>query len=220
MEQHVIAETLLILETEKDMKPVAKKVSNEMNQKFGKSWICLTGINTNFSEINIDSKENTLIWVSFKDKNFLVFKPVFKHSINDPLIEARKSDAKLVIIKDGMPDMVKSLELQYKNSWYCIIGSTGNDDKLTKNLAKSAFLSFKMESLLLNIFEVKDKLRNCENKVLIEALNFESRYLGPTLNALKVRIGTQCRICVANQCIERVKTHVLPSIPNILFNLK
>ncbi len=35
------------------MKILAKKVSNVMNQKFGKSWICLTGINANFSEINV-----------------------------------------------------------------------------------------------------------------------------------------------------------------------
>jgi hypothetical protein len=125
------------------MKILAKKVSNVMNQKFRKSLICLTGINANFSEINIDSKENTLIWFLLKDKNFLVFKPYFEQSITDTLIEARKSDSKLVIIKDGMPEgmknwtivmlrqaiitfndtesiskhMIKSLELQFKNSW-------------------------------------------------------------------------------------------------------
>ncbi len=129
------------------MKILAKKVSNVMNQKFRKSLICLTGINANFSEINIDSKENTLIWFLLKDKNFLVFKPYFEQSITDTLIEARKSDSKLVIIKDGMPEgmknwtivmlrqaiitfndtesiskhMIKSLELQFKNSWYSII---------------------------------------------------------------------------------------------------
>jgi hypothetical protein len=51
--------------------------------------------------------------------------------------------------------IVRSLEIQYKNSWYCIIGSTGNDDKVTKNLAKSAFLFFKMESLLFYRYKKK-----------------------------------------------------------------
>jgi len=83
MEQHVIAEALIITETETDLNIAAKKLSNEMNIKFGKGWNCFTGININFSGVNVDSKENTFIWFSFKEKHFIVYKQIAETTVQN-----------------------------------------------------------------------------------------------------------------------------------------
>ncbi len=200
IKDYVIEQALVASENETDMNNVSRKIINEMNQKYGQSWNCLTGTNTSFDGINIESKEKTFIWFSYKDRNFIVFK-----SFSDPLAEAQKSDAKLVIIKDGMSEsmknltlvmvkqaiiafshteyisehMVKMLEGKYGYSWFCIIGSTGNDDKITKTFGKQAFLSLKIESLLITIFQVKNDAKDCDKQVIIrysKNLNFSKTY--------------------------------------------
>jgi hypothetical protein len=188
MKDYVIEQALVASENEIDMNNVSRKITNEMNQKYGKSWNCFTGINTSFDGINIESKEKTFIWFTNKDRNFIVFK-----SLSDPLAEAQKSDEKFVIIKDGMSEgmknwtlvmvkrsiiafthteyisehMVKMLEGKYGYSWFCIIGSTGNDDNITTTIGKQAFLSLKIESLLITIFQVKNDAKDCDKQVII-----------------------------------------------------
>jgi hypothetical protein len=73
MELHVISQALALLETESDLNAVAKKLENEMNSKYGTSWICFTGINSNFTGVNFNPKAQTFIWFSFKEKHFVVF---------------------------------------------------------------------------------------------------------------------------------------------------
>jgi hypothetical protein len=81
MKDYVIGQALVAAENETDMNNVSRKITNEMNQKYGKSWNCFTGINISFDGINIESKEKTLIWFSYKDRNFIVFE-----SFSDPLV--------------------------------------------------------------------------------------------------------------------------------------
>jgi len=88
MEQHVIAQALTITETEVDLNTAAKKLSNEMNIKFGRVWNCFTGINLNFSEVNVDSKENTFIWFSFKEKHFIVYKTITETSVENQVFNS------------------------------------------------------------------------------------------------------------------------------------
>ncbi len=61
------------------------------------------------------------------------------------------------------------------------------------------------------MFEIKITLIN-------EVLNFNVDMSGPQSMHLKVKTETQCTLCVANQCIERVKTLLL--IQNILFSVR
>ncbi len=46
---HVIAQTFTLLETETNLNIIAKKLKIDSNEKFGKGWICYTGINSNLS---------------------------------------------------------------------------------------------------------------------------------------------------------------------------
>jgi hypothetical protein len=71
---HVIAQALTLLETETNLNIIAKKLKNDMNEKFGKDWICYTGINANISGLNFNPEENSFIWFSFKEKHFIVFR--------------------------------------------------------------------------------------------------------------------------------------------------
>jgi hypothetical protein len=103
--------------------------------------------------------------------------------ITDILKSAQKRDAKVVIIRDGMPDNMKNwiiimvktavdsfndtesiskhivqiLEGRYDYSWFFFICITGNDEKLLKYAENSTILSLKIESLLITN-EVKHKI--------------------------------------------------------------
>jgi len=90
MEQHVIAQALTITETEKDLNIAAKKISNEMNTKFGQGWNCLTGINISFTGINVESINNTFIWFSFKEDHFIVFKQITETSVHNEVFDYLK----------------------------------------------------------------------------------------------------------------------------------
>jgi hypothetical protein len=63
--------------------------------------------------------------------------------------------------------MVKTLEGRYDYSWFCLIGSTGNDEKLLENAQKSTILSLRIESLLITIFQVRPEIPKVENEVSI-----------------------------------------------------
>ncbi len=130
-----------------------------MNDKFGKSQNCFAGINSSFGGICVESKENSFIWFSIKEKHFVIIEQEIEIKTIDRIIDARKSDAKAVIIRDEMPDssknlvlimiknainkfydtesiskhMVQIMEERYGYSWICLIGSTGNDEKFLKN---------------------------------------------------------------------------------------
>ncbi len=67
MEHFIIATVLLITGTEGNLNIVAKNISIKMNNKFRKIWNCITGVNTSFDEIHLESEEKTLIWFSLNE---------------------------------------------------------------------------------------------------------------------------------------------------------
>jgi hypothetical protein len=191
MEHHVIAQALTLTENEIDMNIVSKKISDEMNHKFGKNWIVFAGVNTSFSGIDTELNKNPFIWFSLKYLNFIVFKEEQQNLIANPITEARKSDAKIVIIKDEMIEkmknmalvivkqainnfnnteaiaehVIKELDKTYGNSWFCFIGYSENGNKLLKNAVNSTLLSFKIESSIITIFQIKGENMNSNNQV-------------------------------------------------------
>ncbi len=97
MELHVISQALALLETESDLNSVAKKVENEMNNKYGTSWICLSGINSNFTGVNFNPKAQTFIWFSFKEKNFVVFQQSIEITVTTKSTTAHSTENVTVI---------------------------------------------------------------------------------------------------------------------------
>ncbi len=108
MQQYVIARTKQIIESETDLNIAAKQLSHAMNDKYGKNWNCFAGINSSFAGIKVESKEGSFIWFSIKEKNLVVLKQVVEIKITNTLKSAQKSDAKVVIIRDGIPDNMKN----------------------------------------------------------------------------------------------------------------
>jgi hypothetical protein len=56
-----------------------------MNNKFGKDWNCFAGNNSSFVGISVESKEDSFIWFSINEKNFVVLKQVVEMKITDTL---------------------------------------------------------------------------------------------------------------------------------------
>jgi hypothetical protein len=194
MEQHVIAEALLITKHESDLNTIAKKLSNEMNKEFGGKWSCFTGINTTFAGFNIESEKNTFIWFSFREKHFVVFKQAFD-SVIDPIVSARKTNANITIIDDRMTEsmkksvleiiktsifyfnttesiaenVVKNLKSKFGNSWHCVIGEFRIDKELMQKAMNSSILSLRVGSLLIAIFQLREESSVCEKQVILSA---------------------------------------------------
>ncbi len=163
MQQFVIVRAKQKIESKTGLNVAAKQISYEMNNKFGKNWNCFAGINFSFAGISIESNENSFIQFSINEKYFVVIKKKIDIKIINPIIDARGSDAKVVIIRDEMPDitknwilimvknainnfngtesiskhMVQTLEEKHGYAWICLIGSTGNNEKLLENAENS-----------------------------------------------------------------------------------
>ncbi len=71
--EHVISTASLLLENESDLKVVAKKLVDEMDTKFGKTWICQIGSNDN-SGLYINQELNSYITFSFKQIQITLYK--------------------------------------------------------------------------------------------------------------------------------------------------
>ncbi len=87
MEHFVITKALLITGTETNLNIVAKNISNEMNNKFGKSWNCITGVNTSFAAIHLESEKKTLIWFSLNENHFIIFKQFTDQASKEVMIK-------------------------------------------------------------------------------------------------------------------------------------
>jgi hypothetical protein len=74
MELQVVSETLNLLEKGFDLNAIAKKITDTMDSMYGPTWICKTGVNSNFSEVKSDAKELTFIWFSVQDKDFAIYR--------------------------------------------------------------------------------------------------------------------------------------------------
>jgi len=90
MQQYVIARTKQIIESETDLNIAAKQLSHEMNDKYGKNWNCFAGIDSSFAGISVESKEDSFIWFSIKEKIFLVLKQVVEIKITNTLKKCPK----------------------------------------------------------------------------------------------------------------------------------
>jgi hypothetical protein len=72
MEQYVLKKAYELQYSESNMNLIAKKLSNETDLMYGKSWTCFTVINVKFTGINFNSQENTIIW-SHIEESILFF---------------------------------------------------------------------------------------------------------------------------------------------------
>jgi hypothetical protein len=81
IEEHVIGKTLLAMEALKTDQLVATNLTNEMNIKFGKSWMCFIGLNFNSAAVAFEHQANSLLWFSYKQKHILLFKPMMETTI-------------------------------------------------------------------------------------------------------------------------------------------
>jgi hypothetical protein len=81
IEEHAIAKTLLAMETLKTDQLVATNLTNEMNIKFGKSWMCFIGLNFNSAAVAFEHQANSLFWFAYKQKHILLFKPMTETTI-------------------------------------------------------------------------------------------------------------------------------------------
>jgi len=77
-EEHVISTIFNLFEKENQNKIIAKKLVDEMNTKFGKTWICQIGSNN--SELYIDLESSSYITLSFKEIKI----SLYKISLNNP----------------------------------------------------------------------------------------------------------------------------------------
>ncbi len=111
---HVIAQTFALLDTETNFNIIAKNLKNDLNEKFGKCWICYTGINSNFSGINFNPEEKTFIWFSFSGKHFVFFKENIETSTQTIKAETTKQ----LNIPKLNPHICKSQGV-FKNPYNC-----------------------------------------------------------------------------------------------------
>jgi hypothetical protein len=151
MRHHVIAQALAATETEEDLKVVAKNISNEMDRKYGKSWICSIGINTTFSGISIESKENSFIHFSFEEKHFVVFKLPLETSVvnevNRGFLKIRRNLIFSRFIKVKFSEVVK----KYKN----LEPNITHDGGFTKEI--------KLATFNISLSSLDQNFENCEN---------------------------------------------------------
>jgi dynein light subunit type 1 len=81
MATHIMARTLNFLDENNDLKLVVNKIKTDLNQKYGNGWQCLAYANYNFSDPELDHEPNTLLWFSFMEKYFYIFKIMNQKSI-------------------------------------------------------------------------------------------------------------------------------------------
>jgi hypothetical protein len=80
-EEHVISTAFHLFENEKEFKIMAKKLVDEMDTKFGKSWICQIGSNTN-SELYINEELSSSITLSFNEIQVTLYKTTLNNGNN------------------------------------------------------------------------------------------------------------------------------------------
>ncbi len=77
MEEFAIGEALVLLSRTDSAQLVAKNLVKQMNNEFGKHWICFVGKNFRDTDFGVDHQNNSTIWFSFKDDHIVLFKPQF-----------------------------------------------------------------------------------------------------------------------------------------------
>jgi len=80
-EGHFLSTVFLLLENESQIKVIAKKLVDEMDTKFGKTWICQIGSN-NSSELYINQELNSHIILSFKEIQITLYKITLNNGNN------------------------------------------------------------------------------------------------------------------------------------------
>jgi hypothetical protein len=191
MEEFAVAEALLLLRAShsSQMPYVAKNLANKMNTEYGKQWMCFVGKNFNDSGFEILHQNKSLISFAFKQTQFILFKPHLD-TVNDPIIDARKDNAKVDIVFFDMEEKTKitvidiakiaiknfndyqslslnitqALQTSLGNEWRVVIVNNrfdGDQQLYTSISIPGSLMSFKIESIEFIIF----RLGAFENKV-------------------------------------------------------
>jgi hypothetical protein len=75
IKEHVVATAFTLFENDYDISTISKKLAQEMNIKFGKTWICYTfSSNSNNSSIFIDQELNSYISITYGQINVTLYK--------------------------------------------------------------------------------------------------------------------------------------------------
>jgi hypothetical protein len=81
-EEHVISTVFNLFENEKELKIITKKLVDEMDTKFGKTWIGQIGSNNN-SELYINQELSSFITLSFKEMLVTLYKITLNNENNN-----------------------------------------------------------------------------------------------------------------------------------------
>ena len=74
-EDHVIATLFSLLEKDYNSALIAKEMVNEMNVKYGKSWICLVSNKTTAENLYMDTQLDTsVLTLTYKDLHITILK--------------------------------------------------------------------------------------------------------------------------------------------------
>ena len=71
---HVIATVFSLFENKYDVKTLAKNLVDEMDSKFGKTWICLMSKNNNNSVLYINQDLNSYISLTYEEIHIVLYK--------------------------------------------------------------------------------------------------------------------------------------------------
>jgi hypothetical protein len=180
MKEHIISSTLAYLEVDSDLNNVSRRVTNNLNAKYGGSWICLIG--KNLGDVHFEY-EDFQIWFQHNTIQFMVFKAktVFPIDYSNVIIEARKPGANVTVMRnnysifanDAIVGVVKSavyhlnnlesicqnitsyLENVFKNKYFCGIGTFVDIEKIP-NVENNSIFMMRIESLNFTFFHWKN----------------------------------------------------------------
>jgi hypothetical protein len=132
LEEHAIGKALILLVDLDSYRFVVKSIAKHMDETFGIQWMCFVGKNFNDSGFGIEHQNQSYISFEFKETQFVLFKP---HSdlISDPIVEARKDNAKIVILID----MEKKTKITIINVVKIAVKHFNDYENISLNISKT-----------------------------------------------------------------------------------
>lgn len=180
MKEHIMSATLAYFEVDSDLNNVSRRVTNNLNAKYGGSWICLIG--KNLGDVHFEYEEDFHLWFQHNSIQFMVFKAKTVFPIDYNIIEARKPETNLTFIHNDLnqnmtnsmvqivknsvanlnslesisQDITYQFENKYKKKYICSIGTFANIEKIKNFAENSTILLFRIENLNFTIFQMKN----------------------------------------------------------------
>jgi len=98
------------MECEKDLNIVTKKLTNDLNERYGKNWNYLLFLSENYAEINIDRQKEKFIYFILKILILLYIKFTHfdEHTIDELIVEAQNNSTNICTICERMSNNTKN----------------------------------------------------------------------------------------------------------------